>query len=285
MNGGSLAGRLWNASPLRLFGPTTQGDLSLRPSALVKSAGARLAEMIEGAPPIKPAAVPFSVVCVYRRRNASRVTALDLPAGSTFLWALDDPSAELREMTHGVGGGTRFELLNRLLSVRSESDDWLVVIDDDVILTRGTLASTVGTAVLGAFDLCGPSHSRWSYLSWGCTLHRAKSIARTTRFVEMGPCLILSPRAQRSLLPFPEDLAMGWGVEAQWAGHDGLRLGILDAVHLRHERPVGRANYDIDAEWTQASELLARSGFSSWQDMQRTLETWRYGESKPPWLH
>ncbi len=267
-----------------MIGPTGQGDLSLRPTAIVKNVRARLAEFAEADPPIQPPLLPFAVLCVYRRRNAARVAALDLPVESTFLWALDESAPALAHMTRGRGVGTRFELLNRLEAIRDETDRWLVVIDDDVELTRGTLAQAVATAALGEFDLCAISHSRWSYLNWGCTLHQVQSIARLMSFVEIGPCLLLSPQAQRKILPFRQDVGMGWGVEAVWAGHDDLRMGILDAVHLRHVQPVSDLNYDSNAQWTQASRILDASGFASWSEMQKTVATWKYGECTPPWL-
>jgi hypothetical protein len=265
------------------MGPAGQGDRSLRLMPLLQNVRARIVEIAESPPPINPPAVPFSLVSVYRQRNTQNVIALQPPVGSTYLWALDNVEPSLSEMTYGHGSGNRFELLNKLLSMRISSDDWLVVIDDDVRLTRGSLTSAVATAALGAFDLCGLSHSRWSYLNWGCTLHKTNSIARVTRYVEQGPCLILSPSAQKAILPFPEDIGMGWGVEAVWGGNQDLRLGILDAVHLRHLRPVSRNFYGVDSEWAQAMNLLAASGFSSWSEMQRTLDSWNYGQPTPPW--
>lgn len=250
---------------------------------LLQNVRDRLVEIAERPPPLTPPVVPFTLVCVYRKENAQNVIALRPQLGSTYLWALDSVDSKLKEVTYGQGPGNRFELLNRLLSFRASSDDWLVVVDDDVRLTRGSLAFAVGTSALGAFDLSGISHSRWSYLNWGCTLHKTNSIARVTRYVEQGPSLILSPKAQRVILPFPEDIGMGWGVEAIWGGKRELRLGTLDAVHLRHLRPVNRSVYGVDSEWAQAMSLLESSGFSSWSEMQHTLETWNYGQATPPW--
>ena len=248
-----------------------------------KSVRTRLAEMIEGEPPIMTNAVAYSLVGVYRRRNSENIVALNPPAGSTYLWALDEIAPELSEMTVGVGPGNRFELVNRLLKIRAEHDDWLVVVDDDVQMTRGNLSSAVAIAELADFDLCGISHSRWSYLNWSCTLHQYHSIARLMHYVEQGPCVILSPGAQLRLIPFPEDLGMGWGIEFLWAEHKELRLGILDAVHLRHLNPVERSSYDVDAEWAQASLLQSTSKFARFSEIQQTIETWKYGQTGPPW--
>lgn len=278
------ARRIWNASPLRLIGPAGQADLSLRPSAIIHNVSTRVAEMFERAPDIHPAPVPYAVVCVYRKRNAANVAALGLPRDATYLWALDEIASELADMTCGVGPGNRFELLNRALAERTSNAHWLVVVDDDVRMSCGTLASAVSIAAVADLDLCGVSHSRWSFLSWSCTLHNPKSIARVMHYVEQGPCVILSPVAQKALVPFPEDMGMGWGIEYLWSHHDELRLGILDAVSLRHLQPVNGLSYDVGAELDQASNLQKATPFASLKQMQQTVETWKIGQPVAPWL-
>lgn len=267
-----------------MIGPSGQGDLSIRPSAVVRSVRSRIAEVLEKDPKVVTVTVPYSVACVYRLRNSQTVEDLRLPQESTYLWAIDESASQLGEVTRGVGAGNRFELLNRLIAMRPSRTDWLVVVDDDIRFTRGSIDAAVGLAAAARFDLCSVSHSRWSYLNWGCTLHQSRSIARLTRYVEQGPCLVLSPAAQQAILPFPEDMGMGWGIEAEWARHHELRLGILDAVHLRHLRPVMKSHYDVSAEHARLAALLAKSGFPTWSSMQRTEATWWSGEVHPPWL-
>ena len=267
-----------------MIGPAGQGDLSLRPSAVIRGVRSRVEEVFEKDPHVVTATVPYSVVCVYRMRNFQTVKDLQLSRASTYLWAIDESVAELGEITRGVGAGTRFQLLNRLIAMRPSTTEWLVVVDDDINFTRGSIDAAVGLAAAAEFDICSVSHSRWSYLSWGCTLHQIRAIARLTRYVEQGPCLVISPAAQQSILPFPEDMGMGWGIEAEWARHQELRLGILDAVHLRHLRPVMKSQYDVSAEGARLPVLLARSGFPTWSSMQRTEATWRSGVARPPWL-
>lgn len=284
MAGSSLAGRIWNASPLRLIGPSGQGDLSIRPSAVIRGVSSRIREMFEKDPKVITLTVPYSVVCIYRLRNSEIIEEMGLPRGSTRLWAIDEAAEDLANITYGIGFGNRFELLNRLLTLRPLTGEWLVVLDDDVKFTQGSIDAAVGLAAAAQIDLCSVSHSRWSYLNFGCTQHQNRSVARLTRFVEQGPCLILSPKAQPAILPFPEDIGMGWGIEAQWAQHSDLRLGILDAVHLRHLRPVMKSRYNVKAEHDRSTALLARSGFSTWSSMQRTEATWWTGEDHPSWL-
>ena len=77
---------------------------------------------------------------------------------------------------------------------------------------------------------------------------------------------------------------MAWGVEALWATHTELRLGIIDAVHLRHLKAVSPAIYDTKGGWQQALQLLAATGVDTWADLQRITDIWRSGDLMPPWL-
>ena len=71
---------------------------------------------------------------------------------------------------------------------------------------------------------------------------RSRSRA-STRFVEIGPVTAFGPEPAAELLPFPE-LRFGWGLDLHWAalaGQQNWRLGVVDAVPVRHEdRARGR---------------------------------------------
>ena len=61
-----------------------------------------------------------------------------------------------------------------------------------------------------------------------------------------------------ALLPFP-DLQMGWGLDAHWgalAAERGWKVGIIDALPVRHVRPVA-AEYPRDAALAEADRFLA----------------------------
>lgn len=232
--------------------------------------------------------LPVAVVGVYRRANAHRLAAAIGDGGPVraALWALDEPAPALEDRTVGTGPGLRFELLNRL--VRSlepfPAAEWLAVLDDDVRFLAGDLRSAVRVAAAGGVDLAQPSHGRWSHLNWSATAHRPLSRVRLTRYVEQGPVALLGPAARTGLLPFPEDLGMGWGVEVRWASRTDLRMGIVDAVTISHDSPVRRSGaYDIDEQWDQAVDLLHRHGHRDFPDLQATLGTWRPWQRRPPW--
>ena len=55
-----------------------------------------------------------------------------------------------------------------------------------------------------------------SLAAWEVTRRRPGLLARTGRFVEIGPVTALHRDAVAALLPFP-DLRMGWGLDAHWS--------------------------------------------------------------------
>jgi hypothetical protein len=110
-------------------------------------------------------------------------------------------------------------------------------------------------------------------------------VVREVDFVEQGPLVVLSARAQQVLLPLPADLDMGWGVEARWwrlATTHGLRLGIVDAVGMHHLAAAGTAYDRAAAEHFLAREVHA-AGLSAISDLQREHRRtwcWQTGASR-----
>jgi hypothetical protein len=222
---------------------------------------------------------PLALVAVYRRRNAGRVATLvaGLPAGSPVaLWALEDEAPELAEWTVGSGPGIRFALLNRCIAALDPAPDrWLLACDDDIAFSRGTPTDLVRIARAADLGLSMPAHAYGSFATHAYVRRQRGVVARRGRFVEIGPFLVLSPAGRRLVLPFPEDADMGWGVEALWAAleADGLRLGIVDAVHIDHlEAPGG--SYDVHAERTVERSRLALAGVASVEELHVDHERW-----------
>ena len=86
---------------------------------------------------------------------------------------------------------------------------------------------------------------------------------RETRFVEIGPVTVFSRRAAAELLPFPE-LRYGWGLDLHWAaiaGRRGWRLGVVDAVPVRHETGVVGASYPRGEAESEAASFLAERDY------------------------
>jgi hypothetical protein len=171
---------------------------------------------------------------------------------------------ELREHTvaEQLGGG-KFENLNRVLEASRAAGaavpDWTLVVDDDVRLPRAFLDRFVAICERFGLDVAQPAQTLRSHSAWKVTRRRPASLVRVTRFVEIGPVTAFGRRAAEELLPFPE-LRFGWGLDLHWAavaGQRGWRLGIVDALPVRHESALVGAAYSRDDAVDEASRFLA----------------------------
>ncbi len=194
--------------------------------------------------------------------------------------------AELLRSRHDVelqmgepGALGKFQNLNRLLAAHSAGEcDWLLVVDDDVVLPRGFLDRLLFLAERLCFDLVQPAHRARSHAAWRVTRRRAGSVARQTPFVEIGPVTALARATLPVLLPFP-DVRMGWGLDLHWAAlarQHGWRCGVLDAVAIAHAAaPAGDA-YSREAAVAEARALLAKRPHLGAREAQTTLLTHRH---------
>src|SRR4051812_2038158 len=199
-------------------------------------------------------------------------------AGSTLL---DGSLAELRRSRHRVRiaegsvevlGGGKFQNANSLLAGQDPAD-WTFLVDDDVALPPDFLDGFIALAEAFGFELAQPAQTLPSHAAWPSARRAPFAIARQTNFVEIGPVTAFSRRAADQLLPFP-DLKMGWGLDLHWATL-GFRLGVVDAVPVRHEtRPVGGAYSSAEAT-AEAQRFLADHPYLDAREAGRTLHTYR----------
>jgi hypothetical protein len=170
----------------------------------------------------------------------------------------DEP---LREHTvaENLAGG-KFENLNRLLDAAgTETPDWTIAIDDDVRVPRAFLDRFVGVCEAFELDLAQPAQTLRSHSAWKVTRRRPATLLRETRFVEIGPVTAFGRAAAAELLPFPE-LRYGWGLDLHWAAvaaERGWRLGVVDALPVRHEFGVVAAAYAREDAVEEAASFLA----------------------------
>lgn len=173
----------------------------------------------------------------------------------------------------------KFENVNRLLrGARVPDCDWLLVIDDDVLLPRGFLDRLLLLAERFAFDLVQPAHRARSHAAWRVTRRRAGVLARRTPFVEIGPVTAFARRTLPALLPFPEQPRMGWGVDLHWAAlarAHGWRCGVLDAVAIAHPLAPAAESYSRETAIFEARAFLADHAYLSASEAQLTLATYR----------
>jgi GT2 family glycosyltransferase len=174
-----------------------------------------------------------------------------------------------------LGGGGKFENLNALIGDRRA--DWLMVVDDDVVLPDRFLDRMIALAEAFGLALAQPAQSLASHAAWRVARRRPRTILRETRFVEIGPVTLFRRDAADELLPFPP-LRYGWGLDLAWAAsalERGWRLGIADALPVRHESTTVGSAYPAEAAIEEAREFLAARPYLSSVAAQETLATHR----------
>ena len=186
---------------------------------------------------------------------------------------------EVTFATAPVGDRGKFENLNALLAQHpATGHDWLLVLDDDVRLPRGFLDAFVFLAERFDFALAQPAHRWRSHAAWQVTRRRPGSVARQTRFVEIGPVTALRAGTFPELLPFPP-LRFGWGLDAHWsavAAQRGWRAGVIDAVPVDHGLRRIAASYDRGAALDEARAFLTGRPYTPAAEAQRTVVTHRH---------
>ena len=240
------------------------------------------------APDARPPAV--LLLSVYRAKNAATLagTADEAVARGwdVRFWALDEPAVPLRTVTVGSGPGAKFPLLNRMVEgVDLDSYDWVVVVDDDVELPAGALTRLLTVAGRAGLDLVQPAHTERSQRTFPITVRKPLAVARRTSFVEIGPVFAVRRPWLTRVLPFPPHQDMGWGLELEWfdLACEGARLGVVDALAVRHVGPVGRG-YQWREEHARLTRDVEARGLESFLDIQQTLGTWRPWQPDAPWL-
>ena len=182
----------------------------------------------------------------------------------------------LRLVPPAEGAGKWANLNAALLAHPPRGFDWLLIIDDDVELPRDFLDVLISLAEHHGFRLAQPAHAFASHAAWEVTRRRPGLTARRTRFVEIGPVTAIRADAFDALLPFP-DLQMGWGLDAHWgalAAKRGWKVGVIDALPVRHTRPVA-AEYPRDAAMTEADRFLAGRPYLTREQAAEVLEEYR----------
>ncbi len=196
--------------------------------------------------------------------------------------------AELARSRHQVefaattaGEHGKFENLNRLLREHpAAGHDWLLLVDDDVVLPRGFLDRFLFLAERFDFALAQPAHRWRSHAAYAVTRRRPGVIVRETRFVEIGPVSALRAVTFGELLPFPP-LRYGWGLDAHWsatAAARGWRLGVIDATPVRHGLRRIASSYSWAAAVAEGREFLADRPYTPSAEAQQIVSrhaSWR----------
>ncbi|UTI65032.1 glycosyltransferase [Paraconexibacter antarcticus] len=167
----------------------------------------------------------------------------------------------------------KFANLNTQLAAHDLSAfDWLLVLDDDVVLPRHFLDVLVDQATRNSLKLAQPAHRLHSHAAWPLT-RRQGGTTRRTSFVEIGPVTLFHRDTFAALLPFPAELQMGWGLDNHWAAiarEKGWAVGVVDAVPIAHTVAPAGAAYDREAALAEAQAFLATRPYLT-RDEVRTL--------------
>ncbi len=136
----------------------------------------------------------------------------------------------------------KFERLSAMLQAHDlTAYDHVLLVDDDVELPRGFTDRLVWAVERAGLVLAQPAHRRHSHAAWPVTRRHLLHAARRTHFVEIGPVTLLRGPALEQLVPFPDDLTMGWGLDVHWgaiARERGWPIGVVDSTPLLHLNPV-----------------------------------------------
>ena len=230
-----------------------------------------------------------------RARRLARASRLGPPTRKVLVLGVERPQhrqlvgtirAELACSRHDVeihfapaGNLGKFENLNLLLGAHHQEDcDWLLVVDDDIVLPKGFLDRFLFLAERFALDLAQPAHRLASHAAWQVTRRRSGDVVRETRFVEIGPLTAFARSTFSTLLPFP-DLRMGWGLDLHWAAlarDRGWRCGVVDATPIAHRAAPAASTYSREQALDEARTFLTGRPYLKASEAQQTLVTHRH---------
>jgi hypothetical protein len=268
-----LSGESGHVAGIRAVTKTTLQDRILDLRLALGSAG-RAARRASG-PPRK-----VLVAGIYGRDAAQIMRAVDELRRSAHevevaLGARDATVPELADVTvadHLAGG--KFENLNTVLANRDLAlRDWLLVIDDDVLLPRRFLDRFIPICEALELAIAQPAQTRRSHAGWRVTRRRGGLVARETRFVETGPVTAFRADVASQLVPFPP-MRYGWGLDVHWAAvakERGWREGVVDALPVRHDSVPVASGYAHEEAVAAAREFLRDRPYLPADEAQRTL--------------
>jgi hypothetical protein len=256
-----LSGHSGHVAGVRLTSKAIAADLLADGWAAARLQGLRLRRAARDSPPRQV------LVLAIERTDVANLLA---PARQELLRSRHQVQFE----SNPVGDRGKFENLNVLLRAHPPHDhDWLLVVDDDVVLPRGFLDVFLFLAERFEFRLAQPAHRSRSHAAWAVTRRRRGSVARETAFVEIGPVTAFHRTTFDVLLPFPQ-LRIGWGLDAHWsalAREHGWRIGVVDATPVRHSlRPVA-SSYQHQVAVEEARGFLTDRPYVNALEAQRTL--------------
>lgn len=143
---------------------------------------------------------------------------------------------------HRSPGTYKYPGLMPLMPHLDADEYWLP--DDDLDLDPADIDRLFDEFSKSGFDIAQPSLTKDSAGSWPFLFNKvAGGPPRQTRFVEV-MCPMFTKRALFMALPFFNEIKSGWGLDVLWstlAGRVGMKIGVLDAIQIKHSRPSGQS--------------------------------------------
>jgi glycosyltransferase involved in cell wall biosynthesis len=170
----------------------------------------------------------------------------------------------------------KYMLLNRLLEEEHLDDyDYVLTLDDDIVLPDGFLDLFLGVQAGTGFGLAQPARTHNSYVDHPIVLQQRGVLARRTLFVEIGPAVSFAREVFDLVFPFDESNPMGWGFENVWARllrDSGIAQGIVDAVPVDHSIRAPVAYYGWSEADGDRDRYLAKHPHLAYEDCFRVLD-------------
>ncbi|MDQ1445957.1 MAG: hypothetical protein QOI20_2421 [Acidimicrobiaceae bacterium] len=188
------------------------------------------------------------------------------------------PTDRLAEHTGAVVMERRpkFQIANELLAtVDLDRFEYIVLVDDDLALPHGFIDHLLGWQRWMGYALAQPSRTARSFTDHRIVEQQRGSVARRTRFVEIGPVTSFHRSVFPLLLPFDLTSPMGWGYENIWTHQvetAGLTMGIIDAVPVDHSLRPPVAHYSWDEADAGREAILAAHPHVPLEECFRVLE-------------
>lgn len=170
----------------------------------------------------------------------------------------------------------KYELLNGLLIEEDlERYDYVLTVDDDILMPRGFLDVFIPLQAKLDFAIAQPARTSGSYIDHPIVEQQRGVIARQTLFVEIGPVVSFHRSIYHMVFPFDTENPMGWGYENVWAyrlREAGLRMGIIDATPVDHKLRKPAAHYSWQEANAERTAYLAARPHLTYEDCFHVLD-------------
>ena len=156
-----------------------------------------------------------------------------------------------------TNGGYKYANLKNLILKLDllEKYDYFWFPDWDISFVQKTLVDLFNYANTYNLDLCQPSLSLDSHISWSITQHNPSTIVRYTNFVEVMCPLFKSSFLKDIIWTFDLNFS-SWGLDFLWPTIiENKNIGIIDKVIVKHERPITSHEWILPNGKNAAEEL------------------------------